>query len=214
MLKGVLFDMDGVLMDSEKFIAKAAVEMFREKGLKVNLSDFVPFTGTGEDRYLGGLAEKYYFPLDVMDAKKRVYEIYDRIVAGQLTLFPGVRSFIERCRVKGLKIAVATSADKIKLMINLRETALTADLFDALVTAEDVEHKKPAPDIYLKAAEKINLSPEECLIVEDSPSGIRAGKLAGAKTLGLLTGFTRDELKEADWIAQDLAHVPKEVVQW
>lgn len=214
MLKGVLFDMDGVLVDSEDFICMAAIEMFREKGLKVKPSDFTPFVGTGENSYIGGVAEKYHFPLDIRMAKIRIYEIYDKLAKGNIKLLPGVRTFIDICRKKGLKMIIATSADEVKLKINLRETKLSSVLFDGWVTAEDVTHRKPAPDIYLKAAEKLGFSPEECLVVEDSPSGIRAGKLAGAKTLGVLTGFTRNELKEADWIAQDLAHVPDEVLQW
>lgn len=214
MLKGVLFDMDGVLVDTEKYIALASVEMFREKGLEVKPSDFIPFTGMGEIRYLGGVAEKYNFPLDPREAKKRVYEIYGEIVKGKLKVLPGVRSFIDTCRSKKLKLAVATSADRIKLEINLRETGMSQGLFDALVTAEDVEHKKPAPDIYLKAAEKLNLSPAACLVVEDAPAGVEAGKKAGARVLGLLTSFPVEEMKNADWIAVNLARVPDEVLLW
>jgi beta-phosphoglucomutase len=84
MIKGVLFDMDGVLLDSEEYIARAGVEMFREKGLVVSSDDFVPFTGMGEDRYLGGVAGKYGFPFDVVRDKARTYEIYKEIVRGRL----------------------------------------------------------------------------------------------------------------------------------
>ncbi len=213
MLQGVLFDMDGVLVDTEQFIARASVEMFREKGLDVKLSDFIPFTGMGEIRYLGGVAEKYNFPLDVMEAKKRVYKIYGEIARGKLKLLPGVKEFIEKCKEKGLKTAVATSADRIKLEINLRETGLHQTYFDTLVTAEDVTNKKPDPDIYLKAAEKLKLSPEHCLVVEDAPAGVQAGKAAGARVLALLTSFPEKELTGADWIVKDLAHVPEEVLE-
>ena len=214
MLEGVLFDMDGVLVDTEELIARASVEMFREKGLTVQISDFEPFIGTGEIRYLGGVAEKYHFPLDVMEAKKRVYEIYEEIARGHLKLLPGVRSFIEKCRDRGLHLAVATSADRVKMLINLREGGLPEAYFDALVTAEDVVHKKPAPDIYLKAAEKLGLPPARCLVVEDAPAGVEAGKKAGARVLALTTSFPAGRLKGADWIAPDLAHVPEEALQW
>ena len=214
MLKGVLFDMDGVLVDTEKYIALASVQMFREKGLKVDISDFIPFTGMGEIRYLGGVAEKYNFPLDPQEAKQRVYEIYGEIVKGKLKLLPGVRSFIDTCRSKALKLAVATSADRIKLEINLTETGLSQGLFDALVTAEDVVHKKPAPDIYLKAAGKLNLPPASCLVVEDAPAGVEAGKKTGARVLGLLTSFTAEKMKNADWITLNLAGTPDEALQW
>ena len=75
-IEAVIFDMDGVLTDSEPLITEAAVAMFQEKGLAVQPEDFRPFVGTGEDRYIGGVAEKYNFPLDIAAAKKRAYEIY------------------------------------------------------------------------------------------------------------------------------------------
>lgn len=209
-----MFDMDGVLVDTEELIARAAVEMFREKGVTVKPEDFLPFVGTGEVRYLGGVAEKYGFPLQVTEAKKRVYEIYEEIAQGSLTLLPGVKEFISRCKENGLKMAVATSADRVKMLINLREGGLPETFFDALVTAEDVIHKKPAPDIYLKAAEKLALPPHHCLVVEDAPAGIESGKKAGARVLALTTSFPRERLQQADWIAEDLAHVPQEVMQW
>ena len=87
---GVLFDMDGVLVDSEKFIARASCLMFAEKGLQVGPEDFRPFIGTGEDRFIGGVAEKYNFPLDIKTAKPRVYDIYLDIIKGRLQPMPGV----------------------------------------------------------------------------------------------------------------------------
>src|SRR5712691_4107288 len=74
--RAVIFDMDGVLVDSESLINAAAIAMFREKGLVVQPEDFLPFVGAGEDRYIGGVAEKYGFPLDLSVAKRRTYEIY------------------------------------------------------------------------------------------------------------------------------------------
>jgi HAD superfamily hydrolase (TIGR01509 family) len=115
---------------------------------------------------------------------------------------------------RGLKMAVASSADKIKVMINLREIGLSVDNFQAIVTGEDVELKKPFPDIYLKAAELIELKPQECLVVEDAVSGVKAGKAAGAKCLALTTSFPANLLSEADWICENLAHVPVKAISW
>ncbi len=72
----VIFDMDGVLTDSEPLINAAAIAMFKELGLTVAPSDFLPFVGTGEDRYIGGVAESHHFPIDLPAAKRRTYEIY------------------------------------------------------------------------------------------------------------------------------------------
>ena len=75
--------MDGVLVDSEKFICKAACLMFEELGLKVIADDFTPFVGTGENRYIGGVAEKYNFPIEIDIVKKRTYDIYLEIIQGE-----------------------------------------------------------------------------------------------------------------------------------
>jgi cytidine deaminase len=214
MIQAVLFDMDGVLVDSEEFICKAAVEMFREKGLTVKPEDFIPFVGTGENRYIGGVAEKYNFPVDIEAVKKRTYEIYEIIVRNKLKPLPGVKEFIESCKKRNLKIAVATSADEIKMRINLREIGLPVETFDITVNGLQIERKKPFPDIYLKAAELLDISPRDCLVVEDAPSGISAAKSAGMKCLAVMSSFSDRELKDADWIVKDLTSVPEEVLNW
>ena len=75
-IHAVIFDMDGVLVDSELLINRAAVAMFKERGLTVRPADFLPFVGTGEERYVGGVAQTYGFAIDPVDAKQRTYEIY------------------------------------------------------------------------------------------------------------------------------------------
>jgi HAD superfamily hydrolase (TIGR01509 family) len=214
MIKGVLFDMDGVLADSEQFICKAAIIMFSEIGLKVQPEDFKPFVGTGENRYIGGVAEKYNLKVDIEKVKARTYEIYQKIIKGKLKPLPGAHNFVDYCRERGFKIAVATSADTVKMEANLREIGIPASTFNATVNGVDVENRKPFPDIYLKSAEKIGLKPEECLVIEDAVSGIKAAKAAGCKCLALTTSFDRSLLHEADWICESLEKVPEEAINW
>lgn len=212
--KGIIFDMDGVLVDSEPYIMKAAMQMFAELGLKTVPEDFHPFTGTGENRFLGGVAEKYNFPVDIQQAKKRTYDIYLEIIKGKLKPLPGAREFVNNCRALGKKIAIASSADWRKVEGNLSEIKLPAALFDAIVAGEDVVHKKPAPDIFLLAAQKIGIDPKDCLIVEDALSGIKAAKAAGCKCLAITSSYIVDKLPGADFYAPDLAHVPKDAINW
>jgi beta-phosphoglucomutase len=214
MIRGVLFDMDGVLVDSEPFICEAAILMFEGIGVGVSSSDFKPFVGTGENRYLGGVAEKYGIKLDIVKAKAKTYEIYKRIVAGRLLPLPGALEFVEKCRNAGLKLAIATSADYIKLIINLEEINLPAASFDATVNGLEVENKKPFPDIYIKAAGMLGLEPRECLVVEDALSGVKAAVAAGCKCLAVTTSFPKEDLKEADWICDSLINAPDEALRW
>ena len=213
-VRGVIFDMDGVLCDSESFICEAACRLFAERyQLAVQPEDFVPFVGTGENRYLGGVAEKYGVRLDIEEDKRRTYEIYLDIIRGRLQPLAGVHEFLAACRRAGLRVAVATSADRVKMEGNLAEIGLPPAAFDACVTGSDIERKKPHPDIFLLAAERLGLPPGECLVVEDAPNGVHAAKAARSLCLGLTTSFSEAQLRAAgaDWIAPDLAHVPPDL---
>ena len=214
MIKGVLFDMDGVLIDSEAFICKSAIKMFHEKGLAVKEHDFQPFVGMGENRYLGGVAEKYNLELNIDEAKARTYQIYEKITKGQLDPLPGALEFVALCHAKGLRLALATSADQIKMEVNLKAIGLSAESFHSTINGLEVERKKPYPDIYLKASENLGLNPEECLVVEDAVSGIKAAKAAGCRCLAVTTSFRREDLFEADWICDSLEVVPFEALNW
>ncbi len=199
--------MDGVLTDSEPLINAAAVAMFRERGLTVQPADFLPFVGTGENRYIGGVAEKYGFPLDLEAAKARTYQIYLELVPTQLHAFPGAVDLVQHCRAAGLKVAVASSADRIKIEANLRQIGLPPEQWDAIVCAEDVVHKKPAPDIFLAAAHKLDLEPNQCVVVEDAVNGVRAAKAAGMRCVAVAQSFPPEQLVEADLVRLRIADV-------
>lgn len=214
MIKGVLFDMDGVLADSEQFICKAAIMMFAELGFQVEPDDFKPFVGTGENNYLGGVAGKYGIEVDIEKVKARTYEIYQTIIRGNLKPLPGAAEMVSKCRNLGLNLALATSADRIKMEANLNEIGIPASSFDAKVTGLDVVNKKPYPDIYIKAAEKLGLKAAECLVVEDAVTGITAARRAGCRCLAVSTSFAPEMLSEADWICDSLENAPDEALKW
>jgi len=214
MIKGVLFDMDGVLVDSEPFICKAVIMMFEELGVSVLPEDFQPFVGMGENRYIGGVAELHKINVDIELVKARTYNIYEKIVKGHLSALPGAHEFISKCSKRGFRLALATSADRIKMEVNLKEIGLSKETFHAIVTGLDIEKKKPFPDIYLKAASNLGLNPADCLVVEDAVSGIEAGKAAGCRCLAVTSSFKAAALKEADWICESLLNVPDEVLNW
>ncbi len=197
-IRGLIFDMDGVLCDSERFIAEAACRMFEQThGRTVLPADFEPFVGMGEDRYLGGVAHKYGIALTMPRDKEQTYRLYADCVKGNLNALPGVLGFIRAASDIGLKLAVATSADRIKLKVNLWEIGLDDALFDALVTGSDVTRKKPAPDLFLKASEELGLAPHECIVFEDAVNGVQAAKAAGAHCIGITSSFSSEELLAA-----------------
>ena len=205
--RAVIFDMDGVLTDSEPLICAAAVAMFRELGLVVQAEDFLPFVGTGENRYLGGVGEKYGFALDIPAAKKRTYEIYLEFVPDQLRAFPGARELVLACRAARLRTAVASSADLIKIEANLHKIVLPPATWDAVVCAEHVEYKKPAPDIFLAAARELGCAPEECVVIEDAVNGIEAALAAGMRCVAVAQTFPRDKLSAAHLVRPTMTDV-------
>ena len=211
---GVILDMDGVLLDSEPFICKAACMMFAERGLRVQPEDFLPFVGAGENRYIGGVAEKYGFEVEIDEVKKRTYDIYLQIIRGQLRALPGVYDFLDACRAAGKKLALATSADRRKAEGNLAEIHLPWSSFDAVVTGEDVVRKKPDAEIFVTAGRRLDLDPRGCLVVEDAVNGVAAARAAGSRCLALTTSFTRQQLAGADWYAPTLAEAPPEAIDW
>jgi beta-phosphoglucomutase len=206
-IRAVIFDMDGVLTDSEPLINAAAIAMFREKGLVVQPEDFLPFVGAGEDRYIGGVAEKYQFPLDVPAAKQRTYEIYFTLIPSQLEAFPGVHQLFQACRRTGLRLAVASSADRVKVAANLQKIELPVEMWDAVVAGENVVHKKPAPDIFLFAAQALGVEPAACVVVEDAVNGIQSAKAAGMRCIAVAQTFPAEFLQEADIVRSGIIDV-------
>lgn len=207
-IQGAILDMDGVLCDSEPFICEAACRMFADRhGVAVKPEDFRPFVGTGEDRFLGGVAEKYGVRLDPAADKAYTYDTYLRIIRGRLQPLNGVRAFLNACHERGLRMAVASSADEVKVNGNLAEIGFATGTFDVVVNGLMVEHKKPAPDIFLLAAERLGLPAAACLVLEDAPSGLRAARAAGCSAVGVCSSFPDDVLRAAgaSWIVRDLA---------
>jgi len=204
--KAVIFDMDGVLVDSEPVILAAAIAGLAEYGVAAHPDDFKPFVGAGEVRFIGGVAEKYgvaYRP----EMKDRVYEIYLRIVDDKLKLYSGVQESLHRLRDAGWVLAVASSADRIKVEANLRVAAIATELFQVILSADDVQRKKPDPEIYLLAAKRLGVAPRDCIVVEDAVNGIRAAHAAGMRCVALATTFVSEVLEKEnpEWIVSDIS---------
>jgi HAD superfamily hydrolase (TIGR01509 family) len=207
-IEAVLFDMDGVLVNSEPVILAAAMACLAEYGLQPKPEDFVPFIGAGEDRFIGGVAEKYGLTYR-KEMKKRVYQIYQEIAPEKLETYQGVVELLNRLKQNGIHCVLASSADRIKIQTNLKVAHIHEDLFSIIVSGEDVELKKPAPDIYLIAAQKINIPPASCIVVEDALNGIQAAKSAGMQCIAVCSSFNRQTLLKVkpDFICDQIADV-------
>jgi cytidine deaminase len=206
---GLLFDMDGVLVDSEKVITAAAIEALKRFSIFAKEADFKEFTGMGEVRFIGGVAEKYgraYRP----EMKALTYEIYGEMVDEHLSVYENTLPTLEALAARGYPLALASSADLVKVRHNLRVAQIPLDWFGAIVTAEDAERKKPWPDLFIKAAEGLGLSPDQCVAFDDAVSGVRAAAASRAVPVGVCTSFSEEVLLGAGarYTVQEIGGIP------
>lgn len=208
MRKAILFDMDGVLVDSEPVITEAAVEALNRFGIPAKAEDFKPFTGMGEIRFLGGVAGKY--GREYRDEMKQLcYSLYGEIVAEKLKVYEDTVPVLRELKAANVPMALASSADLVKVKYNLDVAGIPFDTFGVVLAAEDVEKRKPFPDLYLRSAEALGYDPKDCVVVEDALSGIQAGKAAGCEVYALTTSFDRQRLlaEGADGVIERLSEL-------
>ena len=193
--KAILFDMDGVLIESEFLMRATAIQSLADYGVQAKHEDFLEFTGMGEDRFVGGVAEKYGLKYEFA-MKERAYDYYGQRVKAEAHIPEGVKEMLEQLHAKGIILAVCSAADLRKVRYNIQAIGVDESLFTALVTGSDVARKKPFPDIYLEGARRVGIAPEECLVVEDAVSGIQAAHAAGMDAVGIPSTFSKEQLKE------------------
>ena len=205
MITGILFDMDGVLIDSEPIILQSAISYFASIGVRVKAEDFTPFIGAGDRKFLCGVAEKYNVVFDFEEARHALFAKYEELAVGTGAM-EGVLRFIRNAKNAGLKTAVASSAPRQKVLINLKCMGLGESDFDLVVSGDRVKRNKPQPDIYQLSALSLGLACEDCLVVEDALNGVLAGKRAGCMVCALATTFPVDQLfeKGADLVVSSL----------
>lgn len=201
----VIFDMDGVLVDSEKTFKRACSEALHQWGVYPEPEEFKPFTGMGDILYIGGVSAKHgvdYVP-EMTDVS---YSLYEKYAPKTLKVLPWSRPVIEALKQEGIPMCVASSAGRFKVEINLGCVEVGVSPFKALITGSDVEKKKPAPDIFLAAAKAAGEKPENCLVFEDAVSGVQAAKAAGMRACAVTTSFDRNTLTEAgaNYVCDDL----------
>jgi len=208
----VIFDMDGVLADTGPIHFQSWVKMANEDaGVNFTKEFFeesfgqqsIPITrklvGTNVEQALvekwANLKEKYY----------------REMVKDKLEPLPGVIELIRDLKKKNIKLAVGSSGplENVELLLT---SLKIKHYFDVVITAEDVKNGKPDPDVFLIAANKLDLKPENCLVIEDAPVGIEAAKRAGMKSIALTTTHKKEELYQADIIVEDLTNIHKDAI--
>ena len=192
----VIFDMDGVLLDNEDAMMSASIQGLSDYGVTAEASDFTQFFGRGTDAYVGGVCKMHGLEYR-REIAEHIYDIYDKIAPAEARVFPGVSGVIAGLHAAGYKIAIASSAAGRKVSTNIKVAGILPSTVDCVVTEDDITRNKPDPQIFLKAAEKLEVPIEKCIVCEDSFSGVRAAVAAGALCVGIRGTYSDEILKES-----------------
>lgn len=190
MLKAIIMDFDGLIVDTEVVYYRIFTEWFREKMRHdLTMQDFLSCVGSHPEDLLRKLESTYGFHVDREAFHREIGERFEK-ESEWLPARDGVTEFIRAAKQAGLYLALATSAPRAKPLRHLKRLGLLA-YFDLLVTADDVKRVKPFPDLFLAAAEKLGIAKEEALIVEDSLHGLRSGLNAQMRVMIVPNAVTR-----------------------
>jgi beta-phosphoglucomutase len=204
--KTILWDMDGVIADSYSFHFAAWQETFAKGGVKFTKEKFTKLFGTRNDFIIGSIMGRELSERNVKIMVQEKEEIFRRKVAGNIKPFPGAVRLLNAIKKGNFKLGLVSSAPKENIDLVLRELNLEG-IFDCVVFGQEVSESKPSPQIYLLAAKKLEVTPNDCMVIEDSPLGVKAAKTAGMKCLAIANTHPRQEFVEADKVVDSLENV-------
>ena len=203
MIKAVIFDMDGVIVESEQMHIVAEQQTLLKYGVHISAEELHTYTGTTAKFMFNKLIRKYGLDTTFEKIFGEKEEVLFRLLDEGVRPTKGVIDLLLRLKRKKVKLAIASSSHRRMISYVLGKLEI-ADLFDSVVGAEDVTNGKPDPEIFLTCAKQLDLRPEECLVVEDSKLGVEAAKKAGMRCLGFINPSSGDQdLSKADSVTND-----------
>jgi len=218
-LYGLIFDVDGVIADTEAVNARASIEVFADLfGIEgVEREDFEAGLGRGAEEYVKAAAHVHGLELtdkQVEQATRLRQEYFLNFLAEEpLPPFPGVLELMdEAMQREDFRVAIATSGtlEKSRAVLNAVGVPYQKMVY---VNGNDVKHKKPDPELFLIAAERIGIEQAHCVVIEDAPNGVQAAKAAGAKCIAVANSTSAAKLQEADLVCDSLEKIDIETIQ-
>lgn len=198
-IKAIIFDMDGVIFDTEMVYLKVWSEVFEKYGYKMTKEIYTSVLGTGRENVKKVFVNNYGSNLPIDDMYKEKDENLAKEIEKGVALKAGAYEILKYLKENDFKIALATSAISKRAFKQLKQANIYK-FFDAVVCRDEVEKTKPNPDIFLKAADKLNVNKSECIVIEDSSAGIKAAFNAGMIPIHVI------DLKDADSDILEMAY--------
>lgn len=204
----IIFDLDGVLINSAPVTRKAAKIALEEIGIDADKVDFTPYIGTGEKNFISGPCKIFGKEDQIPSATENFYRQYRKNLS-QMEVFPNTLPLLSSLAKLPVKMAIASSSAKEKLMASLFAAHICPEWFDVIISGDDVAERKPSPAIYRLAMERLGASPQNTLVCEDAISGVASAKGAGAFCFGITTSFTKDQLSSAgaDYVTHNILEI-------
>lgn len=202
MTKAVLWDLDGVLVDTASFHFQAWQELSQSLGKSFADADFRRTFGLRNDAILRDILGELE-PAEAERLARKKEELYREKIGGRVTAIPGAVGLLRRLQQRGSKMAIVSSTPRENVRVVLHSLGLEG-LFDVVVAEEDAPRGKPDPQGFLLAAEKLGVAARECVVIEDAPGGVEAAKRAGMGCIGLTTSRPKEALASADLVVDSL----------
>lgn len=209
--KAAIWDMDGVMVDSAELHFKAWQRLMHELGRSLSYDEFVLTFGRKNADILRELLSPDLTPEQLEELSDRKERYFREQARAGLRAFPGVKELVQKLHRAGYRQAVASSAppENIDLILSMLKLK---PCFSAVVSADDIDRGKPDPQVFLLAAQRLQVPPACALVIEDSVAGVQAAKAAGMSVIAVTNTRTREELREADIVVDSLGEVSVELV--
>lgn len=204
--KGVIFDLDGVIIDTGELHKLSWIDLVEREGWQISDEFFRETFGMQNKKILPLLAGKELSDEQIAQLGDWKEARFRQLAEGKLELMVGVRELLDELLQNEFRMAIGTSTPAVNLDMII-ETLQIGRYFDGLVTAEDVQNSKPAPDTFLAAAEKLNLPPHRCVVIEDAIPGVKAAKAADMAVVAVTTTQARSKLESADLVVDSMAEL-------
>jgi len=212
--KAIIFDMDGVIADTEEYHCKAWIETYTKYGIDIDKEYyFNKISGNHHSTSVNIVNSEFKTNIDPDTAALAKGQVAADIAQGKIKAVPFVVDFIKEMRKKGVVLGLATSSS-FKFAKSVLETLGIEDSFKVIHSGECVKKGKPNPEIYLKTAKILNVKPENCVVIEDTRSGVESAKAAGMKCIGFLNGKNqKEQLAYSDFVINSFEALNQDLIK-